>query len=306
MVGFISSRLLRTIITIWVVLTVAFVLARLTGDPVRLMLPQEATQEQVEEVRADLGLDQPMLVQYGNFLGKAVRADFGDSIRQGTPAIEAVVDRLPATLSLAVIAFVVGFGTALILAVVGELTESQKLRTAMLWMATTRQAIPAYVFGIVLILIFAVHWSLLPSLGNVSAASYVLPVATVCTFEIALYLRLFNSSFAESRNDDYIRTVRAKGVSRTRVVLAHMLPNALLPVITIAGINLGILIGSLVVIESVFTWPGLASLIVQGVQQRDYPIVQAGVIVIAIIFVVINLVVDMLYAVLDPRVRLSR
>jgi peptide/nickel transport system permease protein len=302
---FVIGRVIRTVLTVLVVLTVAFVFARLAGDPVRLMLPQEATQADVEAMRTTLGLNEPLIVQYLTFLGQAVRGDFGDSIRQVTPALEVVMDRLPATLSLAIISFVIGFGLAIVLAVVGELTRNKAVRTAMLWAATVRQAIPPYLFGILLILVFSVQLAILPSLGNTSALSYILPVATVSTFEIALYLRLFNSSFAQSRNDDYVRTTIAKGTSRTRVVLAHMLPNALLPVITVAGINLGALIGSLVVIETVFTWPGLGTLIVQAVNNRDYPIVQAGVLVIAVVFVVINLLVDVLYAVVDPRVRLS-
>lgn len=302
---FIGSRLVRTILTVLVVLTVAFVFARLTGDPVRLMLPQEATQADVDALRATLGLNQPLIVQYFTFLGQAATGNFGDSIRQVTPALGIVLDRLPATLSLALISFFVGFGLAIVLAVVGELSDNKAVRTAMLWTATVRQAIPPYLFGILLILLFAVQLAVLPSLGNTSWMSYILPVATVSTFEIALYLRLINSSFAQSRNEDYVRTVIAKGTSRTRVVVAHMLPNALLPVITVAGINLGALVGSLVVIETVFTWPGLGTLIVQAVNNRDYPIVQAGVVVIAVVFVVINLVVDVLYAVLDPRVRLS-
>lgn len=305
MVRFIATRVLRTVITVLVVLTIAFVLARLTGDPIRLMLPTQATTAQVNAVRDSFGLNKPVLVQYLIFIGSAARGDFGDSIRQGLPAMDLVLSRLPATLSLAVISFVIGFALAVALAVVGELSNNRGVRAAMLWIATIRQAIPPYLFGIILILVFAVSLVWLPSLGDNGPLSYILPVATVSTYEVALYLRLFNASFAQSRNEDYVRTIVAKGTSRTRVVLAHMLPNALLPIITVAGINLGALIGSLVVIETVFTWPGLGTLLVQGVQQRDYPIVQAGVVTIAVVFIVINLAVDVLSAVLDPRVRLS-
>jgi len=175
----------------------------------------------------------------------------------------------------------------------------------MLWVATARQAIPPYLFGILLVLIFAVHFGLVPALGRSDWTSYLLPVATISTFEIALYLRLINSSFDQMRSSDWVRTARAKGVSRARIVFRHMLPNALLPVVTIAGINLGVLIGGLVVLEMVFNWPGMGRLIVQGVTTRDYPLVQAGVLMIAFIFVLINLIVDLLYAVLDPRVRLA-
>lgn len=303
---FILSRAVRTALTVFAVLSLAFVLARLTGDPVRLMLPQEATQADVDAMRTTLGLDRPLADQYVSFLARAVQGDLGDSIRQGVSATDLVLERLPATLELALSSFAIGLLLAIIIAVLGELSRSDTVRAAMLWVATTRQAIPPYLFGILLILVFSVWLGALPAIGRTSYASYVLPIATVASFEVALYLRLLNQAFAESRHQDFVRTALAKGATRSRVVLRHQLPNALLPLITVAGINLGVLVGGLVIIETVFNWPGLGRLIVQGVEQRDYPIVQAGVVVIAIVFVAINLIVDMLYAAMDPRVRLAR
>jgi peptide/nickel transport system permease protein len=305
MVRFIGSRLLRIVVTVLAVLTFAFVLARMTGDPVRLMLPDQATQADVDAARRSLGLDRPLVVQYLDFLLGAFRGDLGDSIRQGQPALALVVERLPNTVELALTSFVIGFALAVALAVVAETTGSRRLRSTLMWLATVRQAIPPYLFGILLVLVFSVSLGLLPAIGRTSYASFVLPVATMATFEVALYLRLISASFDESRTLDYVRTARAKGVSRGRIVVRHMLPNALVPVITIAGINLGVLMGGTVVLEMVFNWPGLGRLIVQGVTERDYPIVQAGVVLIALLFVAINFIVDMLYAVLDPRVRLA-
>ncbi len=295
MVRFITYRAVRTVLTVFVVLSLAFVLARLTGDPVRLMLPQEATQADVDAMRATLGLDRPLWEQYGAFLGNAARGDLGDSIRQGVSAVSLVLERLPATLELALASFAIGLAAAIAIAVLGELSHSNAVRSAMLWIATTRQAIPPYLFGILMILVFSVWLGVLPAIGRTSYASYVLPIATIASFEVALYLRMLNQAFAESREQDFIRTARAKGASHARIVLRHQLPNALLPLVTVAGINLGVLVGGLVVIETVFNWPGLGRLIVQ-----------AGVVVIAVVFVVINLIVDMLYATLDPRVRLAR
>lgn len=305
MVRFIGSRVARIVVTVLAVLTFAFVLARLTGDPVRLMLPDQATQADVDAARHSLGLDRPLLVQYVDFMAGALRGDLGDSIRQGRSALGLVVERLPNTVELALTSFLIGFVLAVALAVIAETTGSRRLRSTLMWLATVRQAIPPYLFGILLVLVFSVSLGLLPAIGRTSYASFVLPVATMATFEVALYLRLISSSFDESRSLDYVRTARAKGVSRGRIVVRHMLPNALLPVITIAGINLGVLMGGTVVLEMVFNWPGLGRLIVQGVTERDYPIVQAGVVLIAVLFVAINFIVDMLYAVLDPRVRLS-
>ena len=275
------------------------------GDPVEILISPDADQFERERAVRALGLDLPLWQQYLVFLGRALQGDLGRSFVFNEPAIQIILQRMPATLELAVISFAVGFTLALALAVAGEVSGSRRLRNFMLWVATARQAIPPYLFGILLVLIFAVHFGLVPALGRSDWTSYLLPVATISTFEIALYLRLINSSFDQMRSSDWVRTARAKGVSRARIVFRHMLPNALLPVVTIAGINLGVLIGGLVVLEMVFNWPGMGRLIVQGVTTRDYPLVQAGVLMIAFIFVLINLFVDLLYAVLDPRVRLA-
>lgn len=299
------SKVLSAIATMLAVLTFVFVLVRLTGDPVRLLLPDQATQADVEAMRHTLGLDRPILVQFADFLGSAMRGDLGDSIRQGRPAVDMVLERLPATLELAFMAFAIGFALAVILAVLSEVVGSQRLRSVLLWIATIRQSIPPYLFGILLILLLSVNLGLLPAIGRTSWQSYIIPVLTMATFEIALYLRLIGASFDETRRLDWVRTARAKGVSRRRIVIRHMLPNALLPVVTVAGINFGVLVGGTVVLEMVFNWPGLGRLVVQAVTQRDYPVVQAGVVVIAGFFILINLVVDLLYLVLDPRVRLA-
>ncbi len=303
--GFVLSRLAWAAVTLLAILTFVFFLARLTGDPVRLLLPDQATAEQIAAVREALGLDRPILVQYWDFLTGVFTGDLGNSIRQQRPAMDLVMERLPATLELAVSAFAVGFAVALLLAIVAEISGSKRLRQALLWIATIRQAIPPYLFGVLLVLLLSVNMGLLPAIGRNSAASYVIPILTIASFEIALYLRLFNTFFDEMRSSDWVRTAIAKGISRRRLVLRHMVPNALLPVITVAGINLGVLVGGIVVLEIVFNWPGLGRLIVQGVTQRDYTVVQAGVIVLAVIFIAINFIVDLLYAALDPRVRLS-
>lgn len=302
---FVLSRLAWAAVTLLAILTFVFFLARLTGDPVRLLLPDQATAEQIAAVREALGLDRPLLVQYWDFLTGVFTGDLGNSIRQQRPAMDLVMERLPATLELAVSAFAVGFAAALLLAIVAEISGSKRLRQALLWIATIRQAIPPYLFGVLLVLLLSVNMGLLPAIGRNSAASYVIPILTIASFEIALYLRLFNTFFDEMRSSDWVRTAIAKGISRRRLVLRHMVPNALLPVITVAGINLGVLVGGIVVLEIVFNWPGLGRLIVQGVTQRDYTVVQAGVIVLAVIFIAINFIVDLLYATLDPRVRLS-
>jgi len=305
MTAFLIKRVLQSVLTIFGVLTATFFLVRLAGDPAALLLPIEATDRDIAEFRRALGLDQPLPIQYLKFLLSAIEGDFGVSLRQRTSALGLVIERLPATLELALTAFVLGIVLAFLLGLAMRLSNSPRLRAVIMWAALIRQAIPVFWFGLLLILLFAVNLRWLPSLGRGTIAHLVLPALTLATYELALYLRLFNSSLAVEGQQDYVRTAYAKGQSRVSVLLRHMLPNALLPLITIAGINLGVLLGGTVVTETVFSWPGVGRLIVQSVSQRDYPVIIAGVVVVCLIFVIVNLIVDLLYAYVDPRVRLS-
>ena len=305
MIYFIVRRTFQSVLTVLGVVTFTFFLVRLAGDPAALLLPVEASDEDIARLRAALGLDQPWIVQYWKFLANAVSGDFGVSLRQRTPALDLVLERLPATLELALTSFVLGMVLAFGIGLVMRLSTSARLRAAIMWLALARQAIPVFSFGLILILIFSVWLRWLPSLGRGSLAHLVLPSLTLATYELALYLRLFNASLAVEQRQDYVRTAYSKGQGRTKVICRHMLPNALLPLITVAGINLGLLLGGTVVTETVFSWPGVGRLIVQSVSQRDYPVIIAGVFIISLIFVVVNLLVDILYAFLDPRVRLT-
>jgi peptide/nickel transport system permease protein len=305
MAGFLTRRLLQSFLTLLGVLTATFFLVRLAGDPATLLLPVEATQDEIAAFRTALGLDQPLPVQYVKFLTHALEGDFGVSLRQRTPALELVLERLPATLELALTSFILGLALAFAVGVAVRLSGSARLRTFVMWVALARQAIPVFWFGLLLILLFSVTLRWLPSLGRGGITHLILPAITLATYELALYLRLFNSSLAAEAKQDYVRTAFAKGQSRSQVLIKHMLPNALLPLVTIAGINLGLLLGGTVVTETVFSWPGVGRLIVQSVSQRDYPVIIAGVFVVCVIFMIINLIVDLLYAYLDPRVRLA-
>lgn len=305
MASFLARRLLQSALTLLGVLTATFFLVRLAGDPTTLLLPVEATTDEVANFRTALGLDQPLLVQYMKFVAHAVEGDFGISLRQRTPALELVLERLPATLELALTSFILGLILAFAIGLAMRLSGSARLRSAVMWIALARQAIPVFWFGLLLILLFSVTLQWLPSLGRGGVTHLILPAITLSTYELALYLRLFNSSLATEAKQDYVRTAFAKGQSRSKIVIKHMLPNALLPLVTIAGINLGLLLGGTVVTETVFSWPGVGRLIVQSVSQRDYPVIIAGVFVVCLIFMLVNLIVDLLYAYLDPRVRLA-
>ena len=305
MTYFMLRRALQSLLTVIGVITVTFFLVRLAGDPAILLLPVEATDEDIRRLRVALGLDQSLIVQYLKFLANAAVGDFGISLRQRTPALELVLERVPATLELALSSFVLGIVLAFGIGLLMRLSTSAKLRTAIMWLALARQAIPVFSFGLILILIFSVWLRWLPSLGRGSIQHLILPAMTLATYELALYLRLFNASLAAEQRQDYVRTAYSKGQSRAKVIIRHMLPNALLPLVTIAGINLGLLLGGTVVTETVFSWPGVGRLMVQSVSQRDYPVIIAGVFVISLIFVLVNLLVDILYGFLDPRVRLA-
>lgn len=305
MLALLLKRITQSVLTVLGVVTAAFFLVRMAGDPAIVNLSAEATAEDIERVRNALGLNRPLIVQYLDFMWRALQGNFGVSLRQNIPAMDLVLERVPATLELALTSFVVGLGLAFVLGIAMRLTPSRTVRQTIMWIALGRQAIPIFSFGLLMILIFSVWLRWLPSLGRGTWAHLILPALTLGTYELALYLRLLNASLASEQRQDYVRTAYAKGQGRVQVLLKHMLPNALLPLVTVAGINLGLLLGGTVVTETVFSWPGVGRLIVQSVSQRDFPVIIAGVFLISLMFVVINLIVDILYVFLDPRVRVA-
>jgi peptide/nickel transport system permease protein len=304
MLSYALRRALQGIGTLFGVATVVFFISRLSGDPAALMLPADATEEMLREFRESLGLDRPLPVQYAAFLGNLVQGDLGASIRSREDALAVVLAKMPATLSLALVSSVLGLLLAFLFGVGAQLIERRWMRTGILWVAMIRESIPVFWFGLMLIILFAVELQWLPSIGNETWLHYVLPAITLGTLQLALFMRLFNASFSEAAAQDYVRTARAKGLLHREIVLRHMLPNALLPVVTVAGVNLGVLLTGTVVAEMVFSWPGMGRVVVDAVFERDFPVVQAGILVMAAIFVLVNLAVDVMYAWIDPRVRL--
>ncbi len=302
--AYLVRRLIQAVVTLFGVTTIVFFVLRLSGDPSALMLPEQATDADIAALRRAFGLDQPAYIQYVRFLGEAAHGNLGVSIRQGEPAIKLVLERLPATLELAVAAFAFGIALAFSLGLLVQLVHNRLFTDLLLWIAFFRQAIPVFWFGLLMILVFSVLLGWLPALGSGTWQHLVLPALTLGTFELALYLRLLNAGFGEHLRQDYVRTARAKGLLEAAVLVKHALPNVLLPIVTVAGINFGVLLSGTVITESVFNWPGVGRLVVQSVSQRDYPVVQASMLVISVIFVFVNFVVDLLYASIDPRVRL--
>lgn len=305
MTRFLAVRTLRGGATLLGVLALTFALGRLTGDPVALLLPQSATLEDYAAMRARLGLDAPLAAQFGAYLTGALRGDLGTSLVQNRPALELVLERLPATLRLGALALGLAVVLGLPLGVLAAVRRGGRLDRTVRDASLALQALPSFVVGILGILLFGVALRWLPTFGSDGPLHHVLPVATLALLPFALLVRLTRSSLLEVLHEDYVRTARAKGARPTAVVVRHALRNAVAPVITVLGLQLGGIIGGAVVIETVFAWPGVGSLAVGAINGRDYPIVQAVVVLSAAAFVVANLLVDLAYGLLDPRVQVA-
>ncbi|MCU1475536.1 MAG: transporter permease [Subtercola sp.] len=302
---FILRRIGQTILVLFCVATITFFLVRLTGDPVQAMLPPTATLDQENALRAQLGLNQPLIIQYLSYLGGILHGDFGQSLFFHQPAFDLILDRLPATIELAsgamVFALIVAIPAGIIAAVKrGSAADSSVVATVLVGQST-----PAFFVGIILILVFAVNLHWLPAGGMGGFNHLILPAITLGLYSMAMIARLLRSSLIDQLGEDYIRTARSKGLSRWQVIRDHGLQNAALPVITIIGLEIGSLLGGAILTEQVFSWPGVGRLTVEAITNRDFPLMQAIVLFLSVIFVVANLVVDIAYAFLDPRVRLS-
>ena len=290
----------------WVLLSVSilvFLLVYLSGDPIRLLAPLDAKPEDVERVRILYGLDQPLPVQYWNFLVKAVQGDMGDSFRYNQPALKMVMDKLPATLRLALFSLVL----TIVAGVPLGLWAGSRPNSAVDWVISMLTfvgiSIPSFWLGIMLILVFADKLRWLPPSGDASFLNILMPGLTLSLYSIGLVSRLVRSTLIEVMQRDYIRTARAKGLREHIVLYRHALRNTMIPTVTVLGLQLGALLGGSVVVESVFAWPGVGWLMLQGIQNHDLPLVRAVVMVIGLGFVLINLIVDLLYSRLDPRIR---
>jgi peptide/nickel transport system permease protein len=302
---FLISRIVRAAIALWLVSTVVFVVMRLSGDPVPLLLPPEAPRSEIFRVRAELGLDRSLPVQYVIFLVNALRGDFGRSIHFRQPAFRVVLGYLPATFELGLSAFALALVVAVPIGVVSAMRRNSLVDQATMGLAVVGQAAPTFFIGILLILIVSLKLGLLPTSGRGDWRYLVLPALTLGAFAMASIARLTRSAVLEVLGADYIRTARAKGLAETLVVAKHTLKNAAVPIVTITGLQFGTLLGGAVVTETVFAWPGIGRLAIQSIYNRDYPIVQCTVFLSAVLFIVINFCIDLIYGLLDPRVRSS-
>jgi len=322
MLAFIIRRLLQAVVVMLTVAFLAFMLFQYVGDPVSSLLGQDATQEQRDLLRQDLGLDQPFPVQFVRFVGNAVRGEFGISLRQGRKVSALIVERLPATLELALAAGAIALGLGIPLGVYAALRRGRFGSQLVMTLSLLGVSLPTFLIGILLILVFAVMLKVLPSFGRGDVVMFgnwstglltvdgwkhlVLPAVTLSVFQLALILRLVRAEMLEVLRTDYVKFARARGLHDRAVYFGHALKNTLVPVITITGLQLGSLIAFAIITETVFQWPGMGFLFIQAVQFADIPVMAAYLCLIALIFVIVNLVVDLLYFAVDPRLRMDR
>lgn len=304
MTSYLARRIVQMVPVLFGVITIIFVLLRVSGDPVQLYLPEDASVEQVEELRRALGLDRPLPVQYGLFLADLARGDFGESLRyRNQNVLTIVLERLPATLELASAALLVAVLISLPLGIVAALNRNRLPDALASAVAMLGRAMPNFWLGIMLILAFAVHLRWLPVSGRDGFANLVLPALTLGTSIAALLMRLMRSGMLEVMSQDYVRTAKAKGLRWRRVVVKHGLRNALIGYVTVLGLEIAGLMAGAVVTEQVFAWPGIGRLAIQAINSRDMAIVQAVVILAALVVMTANLLVDLAYALIDPRIR---
>jgi len=322
MLAFVLRRLFQATLVMLVVAFVAFSLFNYVGDPVNMMLGQDATPEQKVELREALGMDKPFYVQFGAFVGNAVRGEFGLSLRQARPVSTLIKERLPATLELAFTASLLALVGGVVMGVYTALRRSGLTAQALLTMSLIGVSLPTFLIGILLILVFAVTLQWLPSYsrGDVTQIgwwttgflnpsglkSLILPSITLSLATMTLIMRLVRSEMIEVLRTDYIKFARARGLTNRAVHFGHALKNTLVPVMTIMGLQLGTIIAFAIVTETVFQWPGMGFLFIQSVQFADIPVMAAYLVLISFVFVTINLVVDLLYYVVDPRLRIER
>jgi ABC-type dipeptide/oligopeptide/nickel transport system permease component len=302
MLPYLLKRLWHTVFVVVGISVISFFFIHLSGDPVMLMLPADASHAEIEALRERLGFNDPLPEQYLRFAWRALRGDFGDSLYYKVPAIELILERLPASLELALAAMVIALVVAVPVGIVSAVRRGSFVDMASMLGALFGLSMPHFWLGIMMILLFSVQLGWLPTSGRGTLAQLIMPSVALGLSLTAMFARLTRSVMLEVLSLDYIRTARSKGLRERIVIGKHALKNALIPIVTVAGMQFGFLLGGTVIIETVFAWPGVGRLVVQAIFNRDYPLVQVTVLVLAVIFVAVNFLVDMLYMALDPQI----
>ena len=300
---YLLRRILLALLTLLAVSLIIFVMSRAAGDPRHIYLDDYSTQEDWDRLTESLGLDKPYYQQYGIFLGDALRGNFGESIKEGRPSMEVIIERIPATLQLGLAAFVFSVVVGVPLGILSAVKRGSALDISGKLIALVGQSAPVFWLGLMLVFLFAVRLDWLPPYGRLEISSIVLPAVTLGWFYAAANLRLLRSAMLNVLDSEYVKLARAKGVSNQNVIWKHSLRNALIPVLTFAGVTLGSLVTGSLVVETVFAWPGLGKLAIEALAGNDYPLMQAVVIVFTLMYVLAALLVDIMYAYIDPRIR---
>lgn len=302
MAKYISKRLLQAIFVLLGVSLVAFIILHLSGDPLSLLISSGATPEQEAAIRTKMGLDDPLYIQYFRFLAQILHGDFGESLYYKQSTLSLIMNRLPATIQLTFAGILVATVIGIPLGIIAATKKGSVVDSVVRIIAICGQAIPSFWLGLMMILIFSVKLKWLPTSGRGTFDQMIMPAITVGLFSMASVCRLTRSTMIETLKTDYIRTAKAKGLHKARIIVIHALRNSLLPVVTTIGMEIGHLLGGTLLTETIFSWPGIGSLAVQAITNRDYPLVQTAVLITAFMFVIVNLIVDLLYVVIDPRI----
>jgi peptide/nickel transport system permease protein len=303
---YLRRRLLLAVVTYWAVATVVFALLYLTGDPVAVLLAgTPAAQTELEQLRHELGFDQPVPIQYARFLAGAIRGDLGKSLRSGEPAMQLVLRRIGFTIQLALMSLVIALVLSVPLGLISATFRGTLLDRALMLFTMVGQSMPIFWVGLLMILVFAVGLRWLPAGGAGGIQYLILPACTLALYPLARITRLVRSSLVDVLNQEYILAARARGLREAIVVGKHALKNASLPVVTIAALQFGYMLGGAVITETIFGWPGIGHYTVMAIHERDFPVVQAAVVLASGMFIALNLLVDLLYGYLDPRIRYS-
>jgi peptide/nickel transport system permease protein len=304
MARYAAVRLLQAGIAVFGVLTIVFVIMRLSGDPTLLLVPEGASREHVDALRRELGFDRPIFVQYVSYLADLLRLDFGNSVVQRIPAVDIVASRIPYTLMLAGGALLIALTLGVPIGVAMAVWRGRTIERILAGFVLTGQSMPTFLSGILLILVFGVLLGWLPTSGSGSASSLILPSIALGALSMSTFARMARIAVVDELSKDYVRAGRARGLSQGSVVVRHVLRNAAIPVVTIAALEIGNLLAGAVIVETVFAWPGIGQLAIQSIQSRDFVVVQVIVLFISMVYVLTSILADFAYALLDPRIRL--
>ena len=296
-------RLIRSIAVVFGVVTIVFFMSRAVGDPITYLAPIESTAEELEAIKDEIGLNDPLIQQYGRFVADIARLDFGQSFRANRPATDVVSERIVATIQLGTAALLFAFAIGIPLGILAAVRRGGAIDVVSRLFALLGQAVPNFWLGLILILFIAVRFEWLPTGGRIGWSGIILPAITLGSFPAAAIMRFTRSAMLDALQQDYIRTARAKGLNERAVIVRHALRNSLLAVVTLLGLQVGSILSGAIVVETVFAWPGLGRLIIQSIVASDFPVVQAAVVMTSIWIVFVNLVVDVSYSFLDPRIR---